>query len=911
MPGAVVGPHRINDRFELVSLLKRANGIATYAGIDHHNRAQVVIKCLVISEVPTAIRLRLEHEARVLEHLHMGENSMILWSGQEGPLFYLVQRRIDGCTLSDLLSRGPLSLASTLQIAAGVLGALEVVHEEGVLHRDITPSNIMVEDGEPVRRVELIDFGLSQSSELDESLKAEPVGTARYIAPEAAGLIKSGVDQRADLYSLGVVLFECLAGFPPFSGDSVGELLRQHLNVDAPHLRSIGVVVPRAVDGMLQRLLAKDPGERYQSAASALADVTEIMDGIAAGSAEPSVTPGRHDRRRVLTEPSFVGRAAELGVLTDLLDRPPGARNALVLIEAESGTGKSRLLDEVALQAGRRDFWVLRGQGVDQAAQRPFQVLDGVVAAIVADQSAAAASGSLRTRLGAWAEVAAATLPGLAGVVGASDEVGLGPEDFGETRGIGALSALFDALGQPTRPALILLDDCQWADQMTLSLLAKWQSRRERDGDGTVLVVAAFRSEDVPNGHPLRALDPLRNVALGPFSPQDVEALCLSMAGPLPAEAVSTVARLADGSPFMASAVLRGMVESGALRDTPDGWMIDPVPMRDVQTSRRAALFLARRFDLLAPEALRFLSVGAILGKEFDLELAVSLCDQAASEVTQALDDARRRRILWVDEAASRCTFTHDKLRENLLARLQPAERRALHREAAEQIEAIDPQRVFDLAYHFDAAGEAARALPYALGAAELARSRHALDVAVTHYRIAERAVAEADGPLDTALTARIAEGLGDVLTLQGDYPSATSHLEHALSQATEAVGRAVIKGKLGNIAFKRGDQARARQYLEGALRDLGRFVPRSKLTFVLSALGEVIVQILHTLIPKVFLARRTLKGAERELVAIRIFSRLAYVYWFSAGKVPCAWAHLREMNLAERYPPTLELAQA
>jgi two-component system sensor kinase len=145
-------------------------------------------------------------------------------------------------------------------------------------------------------------------------------------------------------------------------------------------------------------------------------------------------------------------------------------------------------------------------------------------------------------------------------------------------------------------------------------------------------------------------------VTLAPFREDDVEALCASMAGPLPAEAVATVVRLVDGSPFMASAVLRGMVEAGALRHTAAGWEIDPGPMGDVQTSRRAAVFLTRRFELLDPQALELLTVGAVLGKEFDLTLALALTGREAAEVTAVLDDARRRRILWVDEGGNRCS---------------------------------------------------------------------------------------------------------------------------------------------------------------------------------------------------------------------------------------------------------------
>jgi diguanylate cyclase (GGDEF)-like protein/PAS domain S-box-containing protein len=453
---------------------------------------------------------------------------------------------------------------------------------------------------------------------------------------------------------------------------------------------------------------------------------------------------------------------------------------------------------------------------------------------------------------------------------------------------------------------LILLDDCQWADAMTLSLLDRWQSLEVPQTGCGVVIVASFRSEDVPAGHPLRNLDPAARVALRPFDARSIEQLSESMAGPLPPEAVEAVVRLADGSPFMASAVLRGMVETGALRHVPEGWEIDPGPMADVQTSRRAALILSRRFDLLDDETLRFLTIGAVLGKEFILDLAVALSGQGPTEVTPALDDARRRRILWVHEADGRCSFTHDKLRESLLERLEPSERRRLHLAAGKRIEATDPSRSFELAYHFDAGGELARALPYALQAATEARSRHALDVAETHYRIAERAAVA-----DSATSARVAEGLGDVLMLQGDYPGATDQFERALSVSPDPVTRAVLNGKLGDVAFKQGDQVTATLALEGALRALGRWVPRRRMTRLAGALFESTVQALHTLLPRLLVGRRPVAGAERDFVAIRLYSNLAHVYWFSAGRVACAWAHLREMNLAERYPPTPELAQA
>lgn len=893
------------DRFNLTERLKITAGVTTYAGLDTETGAAVIVKVVLASEVSTAELLRLEHEAAVLERLSSEQFKPLVASGLDGDCFYLVQPCHEGASLQRLLEKGPLSVPESLQVAVDVLERLGLAHEQGILHRDVKPENIVVgSDG----HAELIDFGFARSAQLDESLQQEAVGTIRYVAPEAAGLIHRDIDHRSDLYSFGIVLFEAIAGTPPFTGETSGEVLRHHLNTRAPHLRSLGAAVPAALDGVVQHLLAKEPEERYQSAAAARADLEEIARQLADGVTEPAVTPGLHDRRHSLTEPPFIGRRDELSLFDNLLDLTRQGGGGLALLEAESGGGKSRLLDEVALQAARRSFLVFRGQGVDQAALRPFQVLEGVGRGIGALGEDSAAVRHLRAELGPRAQAAVAALPALASTLPPEGDVDLGPEAFGETRSIDALTALLDALGRKGQPAVVILDDCQWADGLTCSLLGRWQGRVTTGRPGHVLVVAAFRSEEVPSNHPLRAISALNNVVLPPFGEADIRTLCTSMAGQLPEGALHGLVTLADGSPFMASALLRGAVESGLLRGTRDGWVVEEgAGLADVQTSRQAALYLARRFDALSPGALTLLRTGAVLGKEFDLSLALDLANLEQADATEALNEARQRRILWVNETDNRCAFAHDKLREALLEQFDQRERQGLHRQAAELIEARSPDQSFELAYHFDAAGDLDRALPHAIRAADMAREQHALEAAVSHYRIAERAA----GNADAATQARIAEGLGDVLTLAGDYDGAALALQHALELAPDLTDQAVIEGKLGNVAFKRGDQTNARHYIEGALRHLGRWVPRNPIARFVATVFEVIVQILHTVLPRLLVGRRSLEGANKELLALRLYSRLAYVYWFSAGTIPCAWTHFRGMNLAERYQPTLELAQA
>ncbi len=355
----------------------------------------------------------------------------------------------------------------------------------------------------------------------------------------------------------------------------------------------------------------------------------------------------------------------------------------------------------------------------------------------------------------------------------------------------------------------------------------------------------------------------------------------------------------------MAQAVLYGLVEVGGMVAEADVWRVDPRRLAAVQSSRRAADMLTRRLELLPPPVLELLTVGALLGKSFDLERAADLCGMTLADAVIGLDAARKRHMVWTDAEGTRCRIVHDKLREALLDRLAPERRRELHLRVATDLAALDPVSAFDVAFHFDAANEPRRALPYALTAAEQARAQHALEVAEQQYRIAERGAPGAEDPS----RGKVIEGLGDELMLRGRYDEAERWLLEAQGLARETLERARLCGKLGELAFKRGDLPAAAPPLERALAMLGRPVPRGIFGYLLRVVLEGLVQSMHTLFPRWFVGRRSLEGAERELLAVRLHSRLMYVYWFTQGLVPTLWCHLRGLNLAEKFPPTAELA--
>jgi len=891
--------HVVAERYRTTAVLHRGQGVDTYLATDlaaAEGADAVVLKVAPAGSLTSGVRRRLEHEGAVLSRLDHPNVARLLDRGEHAGSLYLVTPWVPGRSLAARLADGPLPVRDAVTVARDVVAGLCHAHDLGVLHRDVKPANVVV-DGDPVRRAVLIDFGLARSELLDAEVRDVPVGSVRYLAPEQTGLIPGTPDERSDLHAVGIVLLECLLGRPVHDGERVGDVLRQQMAASPPRL---GPHVPRLLGQVADRLVRRDPAERYQTAVGLLHDLDELADALDRGIADPTYVLGARDRRETLAEPGFVGRAEQLTALEEHVRRLGSGHGGVVLVAAESGVGKSRLLGEVLRRAPER-IRRFHGQGLDQTAQRPYQVLTGVARDLARAAAEADLAERLRADLGDAADAVAVAFPELAPVLG-TGATALGPDEFGEVRTVQALTALLDALGTPDRPALVVLDDCQWADELSARLVARWAA--ERTDPGHVLVVLAYRSDELPLESSIRRLPALEVVTLPPLADDEVAALVTSMAGTVPDEAVRTVTRLAEGSPFMAAAVLRGLVEADALVSGPDGWTVDGGALDDVRSSRRAATVLAHRITLLGEETRRLLAVGAVLGKDFEVAVAAVLGGVAPVDVARAVREASRRHLVWAPRT-DRCTFVHDKIREALLDQLEPGERRRLHERTADLLEARDPTRFFDLAFHFDEAGQPERALPYALAAAEEARAQQSLELAEQQYRIAERGVAA-----DPARAGEVAEELGRVLMLRGRYDEAEVQLAEARRLAEDPSDLARIDALVGELAFKRGDMATSSAALERAIHALGQRIPARG--WVLWMLWEVLVQAAHTVRPR-SLGRRPADhpAAAQELLAAHLYSRLAHTFWFQRGSVATLFVHLRGMNLAERYPPGPQRAQS
>ena len=336
----MAGARMLRDRYEIRSTLGRGGMAIVYEGHDLVLDRPVAIKVLAERYAgDERFVTRFQREARAAAGLSHPNIVSVFDTGDAGGEHYIVMELLRGETLADVLEReGSLSEGRAARIAGIVAQALQAAHDQGFVHRDVKPGNVMLS---PSGDVKVMDFGIARAA-TDETLTQTGMvlGTASYLSPEQSK--GDPVDHRSDIYSLGCVLYEMLAGRPPFSGGSPVSVAYQHVNEDPEPPSRVNPAVPAELESVVMRALQKDPEARFPTA--------DAFRGAVAGAAEGEAT-----------EP-IGGDTAVLPVATQQLEPPPGrmrgwlAAAGIAALVAVAGIAALALTDDdPANRQGRRD----------------------------------------------------------------------------------------------------------------------------------------------------------------------------------------------------------------------------------------------------------------------------------------------------------------------------------------------------------------------------------------------------------------------------------------------------------------------------------------------------------------------------------------------------------------------------
>ena len=706
----------------------------------------VAVKVLSETALGSGGPARLLREAQAAARLNHPHIVSVYDAGEADGLPFIVMELIEAGSLD---SRRPQTLDGVLAIARQICSALEHAHGQGIIHRDLKPENVLLtSDG----LAKLSDFGLARILASRVTAEGMVVGTVYYLAPEQ--VLGQEIDGRADLYALGVVLYELATGQLPFTGDDPVAVIAQHLHapVVPPRARDDGI--PPALDALITRLLSKEPGERPGSAAEVLRILNspDILETEASPALELSVL------ERIGRGP-MVGREQELRQIRSLWSQARLGHGQVLLVSGEPGIGKTRLVQTLATQARVLDGTALVGACYAEGGMpyAPFaQILRGALQE-AADQGLDLPDFVLADAL-TLAPVLQLRYPEITPKPPPADS------QAEQHRLFESVVILLTALSE-LAPLLVLLEDIHWADSGTLFLLQHLarHMRRQR-----VLLAATYQEMNLDQARPLTEvllhLDRERlatHLKLTRLNRQQTEELlAMLFAQEITPEFLEGIYRETEGNPFFVEEVCKALVESGRLYFEDGHWRRPSMDELGIPPSVRVAI--ESRIRILPDTTQESLRLAAVLGHRFGLNLLAAASELDQEILIDALERAERAQLiepvrdkgpaLRRDEAghdavpqapreasSSRSdrtfAFVHGLIPSTLLETLSPIQSRHLHRRAAIAIESLYPDNFETLAYHYDGAGNPEKATHYLLQAGDRARGLYASQEAIAHYR--------------------------------------------------------------------------------------------------------------------------------------------------------------------------------
>lgn len=863
----------LQSRYRLDSELGRGGMGVVYRAHDTLLDRPVAVKVVSDSKLGTEGRARLLHEARAAARLNHPNIVSVYDAGESDSSPFIVMELVEGQTLRDVSA---LSLAEALALARQICAALEHAHANGIIHRDLKPENVVVAKSQTAK---LMDFGLARAAGAPRiTEEGSLVGTASYLAPEL--IAGDGPSLQSDLYALGVMLYELLAGRPPFGGDTLMAVLSQHLHAPVVPPSTYNPQIPPALDSLLLHLLSKQVENRPATAV----EVREALERLTSAEATAASVVELSVLDRIVRG-RLVARQGELKQLRELWARASQGHSHLALLSGEPGIGKTRLAREAMVAAQLSGAVVLAGGCYEYEAATPY--LPFVEA--LRQWAVAQFPDALREKLGATAPEVAKLAPEIEERIGPLAPNPPLPPNEERLRLFDNLARFFQSLAAP-QGMLIFLDDLHWADQGTLALL-HYLLRRLRDS--RILILAAYREVELDRTHPLSAALVEWNrerlatrVALGRLSVDDTGTMLAALFGEasVSRELSEAIHRETEGNPFFVEEVVKSLIEQGEIYRENGRWERKAIAELTIPQSIKDAI--GRRLNRLSAGCVDVLHTAAALGKVFPFAELAAVTAVNEDQLLDALDEAGAAQLVLAASDES-FAFTHDKIREVLYEELNPVRRRRLHQRIGEELEklyATSPTHVPDIAHHFIQSGDLQRGLKYSLEAAGQARRLFAHDEALRYYQHAAES-AEALNLPDQLAT--IYETLGEVHYGRGVYQSAVEHYLRAMTLiAPDAVARrAALNMKIG-IAYTQVGDERGLDSLHRAESELDPGTQTDELANTLAMLGRY-----HHYYARHRKAIEFYKRALQLAEPLNRVSTLYYIYSFLAG----AYQHLAE----------------
>jgi serine/threonine protein kinase/serine phosphatase RsbU (regulator of sigma subunit) len=654
----------------------------------------------------SSVRFRQESSA-IARLSHPGIVSVIELGEAHGVPF-MVMELLKGPNLNLVLQKGPLAITLALELASTMAGALGTIHQSRMVHRDIKPENIILVDGSHFK---LIDFGLVAESGQQLDSPSSVVGTLTYSSPEQCGIISQPIDARSDLYSLGATLFEIVTGQAPFTSENLSTVLQEKMNLQIPNPSLSRPECSFVFGEIICKLLSSRPEDRYQSAQALLEDLNNLKALEEKRFNGTSYRLGEAQDQRQLREIPLIGRHREMDVLKSASERLSGSQGGAILIKGAEGSGKTALVSDAAQTLNRNGVHVLSSKCTRLDSIALSTVLDILnlhfhQISLLPEEQRLAEIQKLKDSPETIKRVICQISPDFGNYAGLP-KPRISRENENQEVLFQNLIQLITQIAKERSGLVMIIEDIQWIDEATVMLLKKLS--REIESIPLVLIVTT-RTEDPSSNLAFELQEELGKVLiesleLAPLSEKDAtemvhRLLNVQNVDPKLIEKIKTVTHF---NPLAMKDYLTALLHSSILSAHQGSVKLDFSRLAEIDISKDSFRRISQRLSSFDSQEKKILSYAALYGFRFPSDLLCKIMNLAPGTVNSALHSAVSNGFVETLDGRN-YLFTHEQMREAVLASLDETVQNQIHREIAdclEQVDAKGPEIIYTLAHQY------------------------------------------------------------------------------------------------------------------------------------------------------------------------------------------------------------------